>query len=80
MPRTKNLTPIVNRTNAMQMVSQNAPDEEIHEGVIYQNINDADDQKAGFVQYALYPVDPNVKDGGDHYQKLDRIGLNVNYY
>ena len=42
----------------MQMVPQ---DKEIHNGVIYQNINDSDDLKAGFIQYSLHPVDPTIK-------------------
>lgn len=64
----------------MQMMAQDVPEEAIHDGVIYQHINDGDDHKAGIIQYGLYPVDLNNKNGGDHYQKIERIGFNVNYY
>jgi len=33
----------------MQMMAQDVPEEAIHDGVIYQHINDGDDHKAGII-------------------------------
>ena len=79
MPKKQSSTPMVQKASSAQMMTPDFPEDSIRDGVIYQHINDGDDHKAGIIQYGLYPVDP-TKSGGDHYQKLERIGFNVNYY